>query len=240
MLIPTSGEALLFDQNVIKHGAELRNKIGYIPSEVNYYDTMTSKELLLYSAGFYEDVNKQIIYELAEYFELNLEKRISELSTGNKKKTAIVQSFLHEPELLIMDEPTSGLDPLIKNKFFDLLEEKNEKGMTVFFSSHILSEVQRFCNKAAVIREGEIIAIENVKDLLKSQVKRCRMTFKQPVKDMEFPDNFKNITKKSNRLTFDFHGEVNDLVKWTSSYELIDISIEEPDLETIFMNYYRR
>lgn len=240
MLLPSSGDIWLFDQHVKTSNVEARKKIGYIPAEVNYYDAMTSKELLLYSAGFYTGVEQEKMFELAEYFELNLDKRIEELSTGNKKKTAIIQSLLHSPELLIMDEPTSGLDPLIKNKFFDLLEEENEKGLTIFFSSHILSEIQRLCTKTAVIREGEIVAVENVYELLQKQVKRCQIIFKEDQPQTDLPKGFQNASWSGNKLVVEFYGDVNMLMDWVSQQKLLDITVEEPDLETVFLNYYKR
>jgi len=240
LLLPSSGDIWLFDQHTKLPSTELRKKIGYIPSEVNYYDAMTSKELLLYSAGFYTGVEQEKMFELAEYFELNLDKRIEELSTGNKKKTAIIQSLLHSPELLIMDEPTSGLDPLIKNKFFDLLEEQNQKGLTIFFSSHILSEIQRLCSKTAVIREGEIVAVENVYELLQKQVKRCQIIFKEDQPQIGLPKGFQNASWSGNKLVVEFYGDVNMLMDWVSQQELLDITVEEPDLETVFLNYYKR
>ncbi len=240
MLIPSSGQIKLMGKEMPQFGPQVRQSIGYIPAEVRYYSSMTSRQLLMYSAGFYQNTDLSLIDELSDFFELKLDKKISELSTGNIKKTAIIQSLIHQPKLLIMDEPTSGLDPLIKHKFFDLLEEKNKSGMTIFFSSHILSEIQRLCNRTAVIRSGEIVAIEDVSSLLKNQVKQCRLIFKDRQGVGDLPASFRQASWQDDVLSFEFHGDINVLSNWIASQELLDISIEEPDLETIFMNYYER
>ena len=155
---------------------EIRKEIGYLPSEIFYYDKMKVIDLLKYSASFYDKDCDERIYELAEIMELDLERKIQDLSYGNKKKVGIVQGLLHSPKLLILDEPTSGLDPLMQQKFFHLISEENKKGVTVLFSSHILSEVQQLCNRVAIIKDGEIISIQDVKALKDDTYKK--FTFK--------------------------------------------------------------
>jgi ABC-2 type transport system ATP-binding protein len=138
LIYPTSGSAKIFGKDNIKYGTEIKKDIGYLPSEVFYYDKMKVHDLLKYSASFYKKDCKKRINELAEKMDLNLNKKIDDLSFGNKKKVGIVQGLLHEPKLIILDEPTSGLDPLMQQKFFELLQEENKKGATILFSSHIL------------------------------------------------------------------------------------------------------
>jgi len=147
LIYPTSGSATIFGKDCIEFGPEIKKEIGYLPSEVFYYDNMKVIDLLKYSASFYKKDCSKRITELAEAMDLDLNKKIDDLSFGNKKKVGIVQGLLHEPKLIILDEPTSGLDPLMQQKFFDLLEEENKKGATILLSSHILSEVQRLCNR---------------------------------------------------------------------------------------------
>jgi ABC-2 type transport system ATP-binding protein len=156
LIYPTSGSATIFGKDCIKFAPEIKKEIGYLPSEVFYYDNMKVKDLLKYSASFYKKDCSRRMKELAEIMDLDLNKKIDDLSLGNKKKVGIVQGLLHEPKLIILDEPTSGLDPLMQQKFFELLEEENRKGATILFSSHILSEVQRLCNRVAIIKEGKI------------------------------------------------------------------------------------
>ena len=174
-LIPTSGSAAILGQSIQDNLHDIREKIGYLPSEVNYYEEMSSRELLEYHAGFHSNVDLSKIDTLGAHFELELDRKIEELSFGNKKKCAIIQSVLHEPDLLILDEPTSGLDPLMQNRFFELLENENKKGTSIFFSSHILAEIQRLCNRAAIIRKGEISAVEEIQSLLEKQMKKARL-----------------------------------------------------------------
>jgi ABC-2 type transport system ATP-binding protein len=240
LLIPTSGSATIFGKDIRIHGDQIRKKIGYLPAEVNYYDEMSSSELLEYHQRFYGKVDYSEIKRLAALFELDLGKKISELSSGNKKKCAIIQSVIHKPELLILDEPTSGLDPLMQNIYFELLGEEHKKGTTVFFSSHVLSDVQRKCDRAAVIRNGEITAIEDIQSLLKKQMKMVRITFKQKPENLQIPEGVQNQDWHNNKLTFEYVGQVCNLMQWLADLDLLDVVIEEPDLESIFMNYYQR
>ena len=147
LIHPTSGSATIFGKDIVKDAPAIKKDIGYLPSEVFYYDNMRVKDLLKYSASFYKKDCRKRMNELAEIMELDLNRKIDDLSLGNKKKVGIVQGLLHEPKLIILDEPTSGLDPLMQHKFFELLEEENKKGATILFSSHILSEVQRLCDR---------------------------------------------------------------------------------------------
>lgn len=238
LLHPSSGTAKVLGHNIKNKSEEIRKKLGYLPSEVNYYDGMSSRELLEYHAGFYENVDTTKIKTLSEIFELDLDRKIEELSFGNKKKCAIIQSVIHEPDLLILDEPTSGLDPLMQNRFFELLEEENKKGTSIFFSSHILAEVQRLCNRAAIIRKGEISAVEDIQSLLEKQMKKARFVFKEK-QELKFISGVQNPTWTNNKLTFDYIGPVKELIQWMNQLDLQDAVLEEPDLETIFMNYYQ-
>lgn len=240
LLNTSSGSAKIFGQDIKKYGDEVRKKIGYLPSEVYYYDEMNSKQLLEYHSKFYGEINQSEIERLADLFELDLNKKITDLSFGNKKKCAILQSVIHQPELLILDEPTSGLDPLMQNRFFELLEEENKKGTTIFFSSHILSEIQRMCDRAAIIRKGEISAIENIQTLLEKQMKKVRLVFDKLPENMLFPMGSQHQVYHNNKLNFDYVGPTTELIKWMSNLDLIDATMEEPDLESIFMNYYQR
>lgn len=240
LLNPTKGNAKIFGQDAFAKGAEVRKYIGYLPSEVNYYDEMNARELLQYSASFYIGDFHRKIQDLAEYFELDLKKKITDLSFGNKKKVSIIQSLLHEPQLLILDEPTYGLDPFMQNRFFEKMEEQHKKGVTIFFSSHILSDVQRLCNKAAIIKEGKIIKEENIQDLMKKQMKKCYLVYTKKPENIELPDNAQKSNWMDKKLTFEYVGEVKPLMQWLSSQDLMDVRVEEPTLENILMNYYER
>ena len=178
LIYPTSGSATIFGKDCIKYAPEIKKDIGYLPSEIFYYDNMKVIDLLRYSASFYKKDCTKRINELAEIMELDLHKKIDDLSLGNKKKVGIVQGLLHEPKLIILDEPTSGLDPLMQKKFFDLLKEENKKGATILFSSHILSEVQKLCDRVAIIKEGKLVQVEKISTLKEKNYKKIRIETK--------------------------------------------------------------
>ena len=240
LIFPTSGSATIFGKDCIKYGPEVRQEIGYLPSEVFYYDKMKVIDLLKYSASFYKKDCTKRMYEIAEVMELDLKRRIEDLSYGNKKKVGIVQGLLHEPKLIILDEPTSGLDPLMQKKFFSLIAEENTKGSTVFFSSHILSEVQELCNRVAIIKDGSIVKVEDIKVLREDNYKK--ITIKgDHIATSSFP--MKGITemkKDNDGLRFFFKGDINKILRAISDENIKDLLIEEPSLEEIFMHYYNR
>ena len=238
LLKATSGKAEIMGIDISNEGAMIREKIGYLPSEVDYYSEMSSKELLLYHAAMYKVVDvENKIQELATYFQLELDRPIDDLSYGNKKKCAIIQSVLHDPEVLILDEPTGGLDPLMQNRFFELLERQNKKGVTIFFSSHVLSEIQRMCDRAAIIRDGKIMAVEDISTLLSKQMKMVRLVTTS-VNNIILPVGALNHHQSGQKITFDYVGPTQDLIIWLSSQSIIDVTLSEPDLESIFINYY--
>jgi len=238
LIYPSSGSATIFGKDVVKHGPEIRQDIGYLPGEVFYYDRMKVIDLLKYSESFYENDCTERMHELAEYMELDLKRRIDDLSYGNKKKVGIVQGLLHSPKLLFLDEPTSGLDPLMQQKFFDLVREENARGVTVFFSSHILAEVQKLCTRVAIIREGEIVKIEDIKTLRKDNYKKIGIVG-QDLDETQFDvAGVSDLAKSDGAVTFFYRGDINVITKLPSANTVSDVSIEEPTLEEIFMHYY--
>jgi len=238
LIYPTKGSATIFGKDVIKHGPEIRQEIGYLPGEVFYYDKMKVIDLLKYSASFYNKDCTQRMYELAEIMELDLKRKIDELSYGNKKKVGIVQGLLHQPKLLFLDEPTSGLDPLMQKKFFDLVREENKRGVTVFFSSHILAEVQKMCNRVAIIREGEIIKLEDIKTLQADNYKKIRVQAPGLDETRFAVDGATNLLSENGAVTFFYKGDINVITRILSASAISDLTIEEPTLEEIFMHYY--
>lgn len=240
LIYPTKGSAAIFGKNCIQN-PEVRKELGYLPSEVFYYDNMRVIDLLKYSATFYNKDCTKRINELAEIMDLDLKKKIDDLSFGNKKKVGIVQGLLHEPKLIILDEPTSGLDPLMQQKFFELIGEENKKGATVFFSSHILSEVQKMCSRVAFIKEGKIIKLEKMSTLQENSYKRINVETQTGIAGDTF--NIKGVSDlkiKNNTASFIFRGNLNLIMKRIAELELCNISIDEPDLEEIFMHYYTK
>lgn len=241
LIYPTSGSATIFGKDCIKYAPEIAKEVGYLPSEVFYYDKMKIIDLLKYSASFYKKDCSKRINELAEIMDLDLNKRIDDLSFGTKKKVGIVQGLLHEPKLIILDEPTSGLDPLMQQKFFDLLLEENEKGATILLSSHILSEVQRLCNRVAIIKDGKIIRIEKISDLTEHNYKKFKLELKQDInKDYFQIVGINNLEIESKKVSFLFKGNINLMMKRLAYIEMTNILIEEPSLEEIFLHYYEK
>jgi ABC-2 type transport system ATP-binding protein len=241
LIYPTSGSATIFGKDCIQYAPEIKKEIGYLPSEVFYYENMKVKDLLNYSASFYKKDCSKRIKDLAEIMDLDLNKKIDDLSLGNKKKVGIVQGLLHEPKLIILDEPTSGLDPLMQQKFFELLEKENKKGATILFSSHILSEVQRLCNRVAIIKEGKIVTVEKISTLQENTYKKFKIETKLPVDLDYFQANGVNkLEVKENVTSFLFRGNMNEILKKITTLEITNLWIEEPDLEEIFMHYYEK
>ncbi len=238
LIHPTSGTAEVFGKDVTRYGPEIRQNIGYLPSEVYYYEGMKAIDLLKYSASFYNKDVSQRLERLSAIMELDLHRRISDLSYGNKKKVGIVQGLLHSPKLLFLDEPTAGLDPLMQHKFFDLIREENANGVTVFFSSHILSEVQRLCTRVGIIREGQIVEISNIRNLQQNNYKKIAIT--APGIDLSLINlpGVSSLKTENDALKFFFKGDINTIIKALQGHTLQDISIEEPTLEEIFMHYY--
>ncbi|HZG59508.1 MAG TPA: ABC transporter ATP-binding protein [Anoxybacillus sp.] len=239
-IYPTSGSATIFGKDIIKDSKEIRQNVGYLPSEVHYYDDMKVIDLLKYSAGFYKKFNPKRMKELAERLDLDLHRKIEDLSFGNRKKVGIVQALLHEPKLLILDEPTSGLDPLMQNTFFELLTEEREKGTTIIFSSHILSEVQKMCDRVAIIKEGKLVKVETIENLTKNNLKYITVTFERAAQ-MDF--ELEGIVKKEvngNEMTLLYSGDIKALLTRLNALSIKDLLIEEPTLEEVFMHYYEK
>lgn len=241
LIYPTSGNATIFGKDCIKFAPEIAKDVGYLPSEVFYYDKMKVIDLLKYSASFYKKDCSKRIKELAEIMDLDLKKRIDDLSYGNKKKVGIVQGLLHQPKLIILDEPTSGLDPLMQQKFFDLLLEENKKGATVLLSSHILSEVQRLCSRVAIIKEGKIIKLETMSNLTENNYKKFKVELNSEVDSSHFKLGGVSKLEVDGRIvSFLFKGNINLIIKKISDVDISNVWIEEPSLEEIFMHYYEK
>lgn len=239
LIYPTSGTAEIFGKDCIEYGPEIRKEIGYLPSEVFYYDKMKVIDLLKYSASFYKKDCTKRMKELADIMELDLTRRIEDLSYGNKKKVGIVQGLLHEPKLIVLDEPTSGLDPLMQQKFFDIIAEENKKGATIFFSSHILAEVQQLCNRVAIIKEGSIIKLQDIKTLREDNYKKITIRGEQFDKNKFIIDGVSEVQEQNSEIHFFYNGDINKMMHAISSETVKDVLIEEPSLEEIFMHYYR-
>lgn len=239
LIFPTSGIGRIFGMDIVRETKEIKKQVGYMPSEVNYYEKMDGQELLRYSANFYGKDCESRINELADIFALDLHRKIIDLSRGNRKKISILQCLIHQPRLLILDEPTTGLDPLIQAKFFDILKEENDNDTTIFLSSHTLSEVQKMCRRVGIIKEGRIIAVEDIEILRKKQLRKVQVEFAHPVENSEVECiGIISPQADKNNLHFMFSGKMDDLLNNLSGKDVKDLIIEEPTLEEIFMHYY--
>lgn len=239
LIYKTSGEARIFGLDCEQDKVKILQDVGYLPSEVFYYDNMRACDLFSYSASFYKKDCSKKIAELAAALQLDLKKKIEDMSLGNKKKVGIIQGLLHSPRLIILDEPTSGLDPLMQKTFFDLIRAENERGATVLFSSHILSEVQRICDRVAIIKEGRIVSQQKISDLQENAYKNVSFTVQNdtPLSDFSVR-GAQNIDISGRSVSFIFNGDVNTLLLEISRFPLTNIDITEPTLEEIFMHYY--
>jgi len=240
LIRPTSGSATIFGKDCVKFAPEIARDVGYLPSEVFYYDGMRSGDLLKYSASFYKKDCSARIRELAEALDLDLKRKIDDLSFGNRKKVGIVQALLHGPKLIILDEPSAGLDPLMQQRFFELLRDENRKGATVLFSSHVLSEVQKLCGRVAIIKEGRIIEAEAVGALRENSYKKVALEAKAPLDAEVFRmDGVANLEVKGTSASFIYRGGLGALLARLAALEPTNVTIAEPDLEEIFLHYYR-
>ena len=233
----TSGEARVFGLDCEQDREKILAQVGYLPGEVFYYDHMRAGDLLRYSASFYQGDFSQRIRALSEVMELDLNQKIEDMSLGNKKKVGIVQGLLHSPKLIILDEPTSGLDPLIQKKFFNLIRRENENGATVLFSSHILTEVQKICDRAAIIREGRIVTVENIAQLRANAYKKVEFTTQEELGEISLP-GMAQVEKENSHISFLYKGNLNELLSMIGQYKLENVNISEPGLEEIFLHYY--
>ena len=231
----TSGNAEILGMDIQKDNQKILSKIGYLPSESAFYAGMRVCDVLKLSADLRKIDCKDEAERLCERLQLDTSRKVEELSFGNRKKVAIVCALQHNPELLILDEPTSGLDPLMQREFFDILRERNEAGTTIFLSSHILSEIQRNCSRAAIIREGSIIACDSVEALTKTKAKR--VTVHGDV-DLSELNDMRDLQTTEHGTSFLYGGDINTLIHTLSAGHLDDLSIAEPDLEEIFLHYY--
>lgn len=237
LISPSSGQAKVFGYDICKEKNKVLEQVGYLPSEAVFYAGMKVKDVLKLSADLRKmDCSKEA-KELCERLQLDGNRKVEELSFGNRKKVGIVAALQHLPGLLILDEPTSGLDPLMQREFFDIIRERNERGATVFLSSHILSEIQKNCTRAAIIREGRMIACDSVEALSRTNAKRIVVQGEIALNGL---NGVRNMEQSEGMVSFLYNGEMGQLLQCLSAGVVSDLSVSEPDLEEIFMHYYEK
>ena len=231
------GEIYIDGKIVKRNNTKLKEKIGYLPSEIHLYDDLTVKQMLEYSNSFYSKDCMKKANELLKRLEVDEKKKIEELSLGNLKKVGIILSLMHNPDIIIMDEATSGLDPLMQEVFYEIINEEKKKGKTIFFSSHILNEIKRICDKVAIIKNGKIIKVDNIENLNDSNLMKIKIESDEAYQIKE-ELNLENEIQNKNEIEFVYE-DVNELIRKLSKYRLNKILISELNIEEIFMHYYK-
>lgn len=238
LIFPTSGEAKIFGLDCVKETTKIKENIGYVPSEVRYYDDMTVKEIIDYAKSFKKNLDEEYVDRLIKLFDVELSKKIYQLSLGNKKKVSIIQALIHKPKLLILDEPTNGLDPLVQKHLFDELIALNKNGSTIFLSSHNLTEVEEFCHRVAIIKEGKIVEVRKLDDFEHKTLKKVSITVDKDItKEIKALGGL-IVEHEENTIIFNYDKDINELIALISKYTVSNLIIEERKLSEEFMTYY--
>jgi ABC-2 type transport system ATP-binding protein len=238
LLRPTRGSATVFGLDVTSRGTEIRRRLGYIPAEVGFYDGMTGEAMLRFASRMH-GVEPAWGREVAARMDLDLQRKADELSTGNRKKLAIVLALQHRPELVVLDEPSAGLDPLMQGVLFDVLREEHRRGATIFFSSHVLDEVQRMCRRVAIVRNGRIVEVAEIETLRQRHLKRVRAVFPgDPPAQALAIEGVTNLAVEDDSARFDFTGPPRALLALLAKRRVVDVTIEDPTLDDVFLHYY--
>lgn len=236
LIKPTSGEVAIFNEKAFSDGYKVRNDLGYASGETSLIPNLSVKDNLKFVADV-KGVSMDKVDYLATKLELNLTRKAKDLSLGNKKKLGIVVALMSSPKLIILDEPTSGLDPLIRQKFFELMEEEKKRGASIIISSHELTEIQRLCDRVAIIKDGKVIAIEEMAELKTKRLKN--VTIETDYSNPEITlAGVSNVSREGNIIKFDYNGEMSKLIKYLNSIDIVNIEIKDASLENIFMHFY--
>ncbi|MBE5935897.1 MAG: ABC transporter ATP-binding protein [Lachnospiraceae bacterium] len=235
----TSGKVFVEGNEFTKYSIDIKKIIGYLPSEIHLYEDLSVKQMLDYHESFYKEDIHNRRNELVELLQLDENKMIEDLSLGNLKKVGIVLAFMHNPKIIILDEPTSGLDPVIQKKFFDLVLEEKEKGTTILYSTHVLSEVSKVCHRVGIVRNGHLDKIETIDSIKQMALKYVTVTSSK-VDEIVSELGIKDVTKV-NDTTVRFKNDItmDSLVKKLAEFEIENLLIEEASLEDMFMHYYQ-
>ena len=240
LIQPTRGIATIFGMDIQRKGLEVRRHTGYLPGELKLYDNLTGAEMLRYLGHLSGGVDWARVENLATRLDCDLLPPIRSLSHGNRQKIGLIQAFMNTPDLLILDEPTIGLDPLMQQEFYRLVSETKGQGRTVFLSSHIMPEVERICDRVAIIREGRLVTVEDIDNLKARSIRRLEIHFAGPVSQEKFTEisGVKDVSVHDSVLTCTVVGELDALVKAASQARVVNIISHEPSLEEIFLDYY--
>ena len=241
LLRPTSGEVRLFGRRIDGHSREIRQRCGYLPGNFSAYNHLSGAEFLGFAAAM-RQVGPGLRKSLIERFQLtpaDLSRKIKHLSHGTLQKLGIIQAFFHQPELIILDEPTLGLDPLMQDEFYRLLDKTHQEGKTILLSSHNLPEVEKICHRIAIIKEGKLVALETLESLKKKKLKRLQFTLERPLQGLELP-GARRLSDDGTSHEFLVEGDLQSLLQRLATLPIKELTFPEPDLEEVFMAYYRR
>ena len=243
MIRPTSGSAHVFGLDCIRDPVEVKRKVGYLPGEIPQFGSMRGREVVAYIAGMRGSVDRNRVKLLADRFDLDLGRRFREYSSGNKQKLGIVLAFMHAPDLLVLDEPTSGLDPLNQHEFYSLVRETRDEGATVFLSSHILSEVDRVCDRVGILRAGRLVRVAGLDELRHIRVHRVEVEFAPgatiPEAAVRNADGVQDVRVEDNVLTCSVHGTFEPVLQALEGAAVTNLVSHEPSLEELFLEYFR-
>ena len=240
LIRPTSGSASVFGLDTRTHGPEIRARAGYLSGDIALYDRLTGRELLTYLANLRGGVDWRYVDELVQRLDADPSRPVRALSRGNRQKIGLVQALMNRPELVVMDEPSSGLDPLVQQEFHRLVGEVRADGRTVFISSHVLPEVERVCDRVAIIREGELLTVEEVETLKDRAVHKLEFRFSAPVPEQAFADlpGVRDVVVTDSTVSCTVIGRPDALIKAAARFEVVKVVSHEPHLEDIFLSYY--
>ena len=234
------GSAKILDMDCFVNRENIQLKLGYLPGEIAFMDEMKGSDFIRFIAEMKSIKNKNRINELTDLFELDANRKIKNMSKGTKQKIAIVCAFMNEPEVVILDEPTSGLDPLMQKKFIDLILEEKKKGTTIFMSSHIFEEVEKTCDRTAILKDGKLIAIENMEELKSKKNKNFEVVFKTNEEALNFKNKISFKSELNNNIVklSIINNEINNFIKELSNYDILDINSSTQTLEELFLHFY--
>ena len=239
-LHPTHGSATVLGRDIVTDSVEIRRRTGYLPGGIALYDSLSGADALEYLAAL-QDQGSALRDELCERLQMPasvLRRKVRDYSRGMRQKIGVIQALQHDPELAILDEPTEGLDPLMQHAFYDLMDDQRKKGRTIFFSSHVLSEVERMCDRVAIIRSGKLMALQNVEDLLARRKRKVQLRWRGVAPDLGGVPGLADVEVEGDRMSATLLGDVSGFVRAIASPSLEDLTIEPARLEEAFLEYY--
>ncbi len=240
LIRPESGKAQLFGLDVRANSLDIRKRLGYLPGDLNLWKNLTGQQVIRYFSSVRGTSVPDYTKTLIQRLEFDPTKKVRSYSTGNRRKLGLILALMHQPELLVLDEPTNGLDPLVQQTFMDLMREAQNNGQTVFLSSHLLNEVQAICERAAILRDGKLLSVQRISDLASSGFKYVKLTLRDPQPALILANvaGVEDVQAADNELSLRLTGDFDPLLRALTGYYVVNMHVQEPTLEEIFLNYY--